>query len=139
MKKIFGLLVLIILIACNKNQSSVRKLDGTWKITSYKVTYAGQDYQFINPFYGIKFVFTKCKLKKDEYCDMSQIVTSTASGSVEETTTNYQYKVLDRGRVLELKENSKTSQIQIVSLSNSNFTFTQVTDTSNVLIEGAKQ
>jgi hypothetical protein len=68
MKKVIlvlATLLVVFVIACNKNQQVVKQLDGSWKVTSQTVNgVAAPDSTYKNTTYS----FTKCKVKKGD-CD----------------------------------------------------------------------
>ncbi len=89
------LMLMFVVASCNKNQTAVKKLDGTWQLT----------HQNGNPVDAdeiTKMTFTKCKLKKDEYCQMS--FSYTALGQT--FSASAQFLVMDDGNTLEYKYTS---------------------------------
>lgn len=88
MKKLAFLLVImtaLVVISCNKNQSAVKKLDGTWTLKKIDGSDVPDSLQYTT-------TFTKCKLRKEEWCDMSV--------TYDGTTTEYEFKVTDKGQTL---------------------------------------
>ncbi|MBD3638605.1 MAG: hypothetical protein HUJ25_14725 [Crocinitomicaceae bacterium] len=92
MKKIVFMtlaLVGLVMISCNKDQSAVKKLDGTWKSVE-------QDGSAIADSNQVTYTFMNCKLKTDEYCD--------ATGKYSDgTTENFEYKVSGDGTIMSWK------------------------------------
>jgi hypothetical protein len=90
MKKtvIFLTLTLSLLaVACNKNQRALKTLEGNWEETSINGDVIEQeDRGTIN--------FQYCKLKKDEWCQMSY------TDSEGNNSGSYDYKVMDKGEVM---------------------------------------
>lgn len=71
MKKIFlSIFVITILASCNKEQLSVDKLEGTWKLTDKKVYLDDVDQQDSSlAGMTVTYTFQSCDLKSDEFCD----------------------------------------------------------------------
>lgn len=99
-KLILGLAVIAIAVACNKDQKAVRTLDGEWTLIKRTYTEDGLSVdETPDSDESETIAFSKCKLKKDEFCDVS-ITFQDPSGS---ETENYMYKVKDDGETLVLK------------------------------------
>lgn len=136
MKKVLLIAIIaIVAVACNKNQSAVKKLDGTWKATSFAVTdSAGVTVDYIS-FIEVSFQFDGCKLKKDEYCNMSTTTTTNIFGITSSTTQSDLFRVIDDGTTLEIKTDSTTSTMTILELTKSNLKVKQVdgNETTNIV------
>lgn len=92
MKKVFVLtlaLGCLLVISCNKDQSAIKKLDGTWVSVE-------QDGQAIPDSSQATYTFNSCKLKSDEWCTAS--VTHS-----DNTTENFEYNVTGEGTVMNWK------------------------------------
>jgi hypothetical protein len=123
--KFIGIFIMLaVFTSCNKNQSAIRKLDGDWQMvestatngqSSTTVTYTSQN--------ASTYDFDDCKLKKDEYCNVS--ITQKIFGV--SVSLNHQYRVTDDGKTLELKNGSYTSTMTIVDLKGKDLTL-QSTD-----------
>ena len=78
MKKIALLAIIAVsMIACNKNQRKIKRLEGTWVATSFQTTDAdGNITDFVKDGEGTyQVTFEKCKLKDDEFCTYSFVQT----------------------------------------------------------------
>jgi len=136
MKKVLLVAIIVIVaVACNKNQSAVRKLDGTWKATSFATTDSTGTTVDLIGFVDVTFVFDGCKLKKDEYCNITTTTITNAFGFTSSTTENDLYRVIDDGTTLEIKADSTTSTMTIVELTRSSLKVKQVdgNQTTNIV------
>lgn len=141
MKKLFAVLTIalsVAVVSCNKDQAAVKKLDGTWNVTSMK--FDGQE--LISSDFTSTMTFSKCKLKKDEWCNSTSTVTF--SGTTE--TTNGVYRVTGDGTTLESKEHADSTDVSsmtIDELTKTNMKATQTMDvggtTYTTVIEAEKQ
>ncbi|MCG8577000.1 MAG: hypothetical protein MI810_19120 [Flavobacteriales bacterium] len=110
--------IALVAVACNKNQQAVKKLEGTWDITKL---------EFEQDLFGTpitvdlvdlggsgSMTFDGCKLKKDEWCNVS----TTLHDPIQDTTitTVSLYRVTNDGTVLETKENDTASTINIITI-----------------------
>jgi len=94
---VFTIFVLLFM-SCNKNQTAVKKLDGTWIATNYEVTKNNLTSDYLDIGMKFKYQFDNCKLKENEYCQIS-IITSNDFG----TETNVDiYRVVNNGNGLEV-------------------------------------
>lgn len=114
LKLIGALALFVVLVSCNKNQQAVKKLNGTWRVTETTVD-NGQTVtttQYSDASNSETYRFDKCKLKKDEYCN----VTFTSGG----VSITQKYRVIDDGETMEIKYEvfgySSTSTMKIVEL-----------------------
>jgi len=104
--------VAIMAVACNKDQSAVRKLNGTWNATSIVQTIGGVSVEVLGSedFGGItssSFTFEDCKLKDDEFCSSTSTIV-TPDGTF---TTSMLYRTTDDGETLETKEEASSTTI----------------------------
>ncbi len=104
----------LIMASCNKNQKAVKMLDGTWEITKI-------DGSSFDPGSSITLNFSKCKLKKDDYCD---VVYTEIEPGYPNYTEAFRYKVIDDGKKMEFKFSeggiSFSYTMQILELTKSN-------------------
>lgn len=105
MKKILAVAFLALLVvACNKDQKAVRKLDGKWVATSYIETYGGSSEDYVaTEGYKLSFTFDNCKLKDDEFC---RLIWEESYPGDDIYTEIYDYRVAGGGTSLELREPS---------------------------------
>ncbi len=136
MKKILMIAAIALLaVACNKNQSAVKKLDGTWTATEYKVSDDGVTVDwlaegFIN---SVTMSFEACKLKDDEFCN----VTTTINTDFGDATEADIYRVSNDGTTLEVKDDLSSTTInssEIVDLSGSYLELKQTDDDGVVTV-----
>lgn len=137
MKKVLMIAAIALLaVACNKNQRAVKKLDGTWSATEYKVSEDGvtvdwMEEGFIN---SLTMVFEGCKLKDDEFCKVTvTIVTEFGSDSEEDL-----YRVTNDGTTLETKDDVSATTIhamEIVDLSGSYLELKEEDDGQTIVIK----
>ncbi len=80
--------VLFFVIACNKDQSAVKMLNGTWELNRYAGIEVPLEQRFTYSFYA-------CKLKQDTYCDFRK---TNPNG----TSIDLMYRVSQEGKKLEL-------------------------------------
>ena len=103
---------LLVLNACNKNQSVVQKLNGNWRATTYEVTENGSTSDYLEIGLDFDFHFDNCKLKKNDYC---QITTTISNNIASETDINL-YRVIDDGQTLEIKDPIDADQTTIYTI-----------------------
>jgi len=140
MKKLFAILTVglgILAVSCNKDQSAVKKLDGSWTATKYSETDGGVTYDYLSSGGTFKMTFDGCKLKADEWC-----VTSSTQvfGGFTFSSTDV-YRVTGDGTVLESKDEKTSttySTITIVELSKSKCVLQDVDGSSTINIELSK-
>jgi hypothetical protein len=104
--------VLLLVVACNKNQKAIKKLDGNWNATAYTVTEDGVTADLIALGFGVQMEFDRCKLKTDEFCSMT--TTLSLDGSTE--TEASVYRVTNDGTKLEQKENLEATSIETIDI-----------------------
>jgi PBP1b-binding outer membrane lipoprotein LpoB len=115
MKKVLMIAAVALLaVACNKNQSAVKKLDGTWDVTSLKVTEDGTSIDFIEAGFinSATITFDGCKLKNDEFCAMT---TTTESDFGTDTEADV-YAVTDDGTTLQTKDDAASTSIETIEI-----------------------
>ena len=118
MKKIIMIAAIALLaVACNKNQAAVKKLDGTWKITSLNSEFDGTQIEAIGLILESgSMTFDGCKLKDDEFCTMTTTLKASALlGGATETDT-YLYAVTDDGTKLQQKEDASSTTINVIEI-----------------------
>ena len=126
------------LVSCNKDQAAVKKLDGTWNVTSMK----SDGTELISSDFKVSMTFNACKLKKDEWCTGSSTVTFAGQTS----TASSVYRVTGDGTTLESKEHKDSTDVSsmtINELSKTNMKATQTDEfggqTYTTVIEAEKQ
>lgn len=92
--------LLIVLSACNKNQSVAQKLNGNWRATNYEVTENGTTSDYLEIGLDFNFHFDNCKLQKNEYCQ----ITTTISNDITSESDIKLYRVINDGTTLEIKD-----------------------------------
>ena len=83
-------------ISCSKDQSAVRKLDGTWTLKS--ATADGEDFDTEGITFTLKF--EKCKVKNE---DCSGSWTQKIEG-FDEQSSNFTYTVTDKGETIKITD-----------------------------------
>jgi len=139
MKKILLIATFVfIAISCDKNQNTVKKLDGTWKATKFASTDStGVTIDLIG-FVDISYQFDGCKLKNDEYCNMTTTTTTNLFGVSTTTTELDSFRVIDDGSTLEVKTGSSSITMTILELTNKSLKVKQVENNTIVNIEATK-
>lgn len=99
-KIILGLLVFTALIACNKDQSVVKKLEGKWLLQTI-------DGNAITEDQSEELNFQNCKLKDNDYCE---VYGTYADGSKDTTM----YRVQENGTQLVTKVTSTGTTFDLV-------------------------
>ena len=115
MKKILMIAAIALLaVACNKNQKAVKKLDGSWEQTSFKIFYSGTSFELVGTegFPTTTYTFENCKLKDDEFCN-GTITQANESGSV---TDAILYRVTDDGTTLEYKDDTSSDTVEKITI-----------------------
>jgi len=136
--------VALLAVACNKNQSAVKKLDGTWNATSLSQTSDGVTIELIGTFIeSATLQFDGCKLKDDEFCNLTTTTKTTAAfGSLTETDASL-YNVTDDGTTLQMKDDASSTTIdkmEIIELTKTTGEFKQTdTDGTVTVIKVTKQ
>ena len=130
MKKVIMIAAIaLVAFACNKNQAAVKKLDGTWNITSLSQSEDGVTLELIGTFIEAgTMTFDGCKLKDDEFCNMTTTTKTVAAFGGITTTDAALYNVTNDGTILQSKEDASSTtvdQIEIIELTKSNGEFKQ--------------
>lgn len=127
------------LVSCNKDQSAVNKLDGSWTVTKLESTSGGTSYDPIAAGdMTMSMTYTKCKLKTDEWCTTTYTQTITGWPSYTESDV---YRVTGDGTTLEVKDSDTSSTIwttTIEELTKSTFRGTSVDGSTTTTIEATK-
>lgn len=100
---VLSMAVFMVLASCNKDQKAVKTLDGTWEVSTvngFPVPASSEAYH--------KYTFSNCKLKDDEYCDVKY------QDNYE--TSNFLYKVSEKGTKLTFKVGTDEISFTIVEL-----------------------
>jgi hypothetical protein len=110
----------LIAVACNKNQAAVKKLDGTWKATSFTYTEDGVTLDLLESGFitSVTYTFDNCKLKDDEFCNLTTTIVSDFGTDTEADL----YNVTNDGETLQTKDDASSTTINaitIVELTNS--------------------
>ncbi|MEO9531827.1 MAG: hypothetical protein ABJG68_13685 [Crocinitomicaceae bacterium] len=141
MKKLLFVAVAIsgmMLVSCNKNQAAVKKLDGSWTVTSAKTTDGSFTYDGVAAGdYTQSMTFTACKLKTDEWCTMSS---TTTWGNLTDTESDV-FRVTGDGMTLESKDDDTSSTIwsmTINELTKSEMTATSTDGSATTVIMATK-
>ena len=87
----------LILVSCNKDQSAVKKLDGTWLLVE-------QDGSAIPDSSQISYTFTSCKLKSEDYCPATLTYPNNSS-------ENFEYKVSNKGETMTWKSDDGNGNV----------------------------
>ncbi len=133
MKKIIHLMILataLFAVACNKDQSSVNKLDGSWTATKAVMSESSFGLAIDLIMFGgsVTYTFDGCKLKNDEWCNATQTITFDGDSETE----NMVYRVSGNGTVLESKSSDTSAvlnTISIIDLNRNNCVLKQVDGT----------
>jgi hypothetical protein len=111
MKKLFMIAAIALLaVACNKDQAAVKKLDGTWKATSVKISFGGLTIDAMPTFItSVTMTFDGCKLKTDEFCNVTTV--TTYPDGVPTETDAAQYRVVGDGEKIEMRDDPSSTTI----------------------------
>ena len=104
--------VLLVAVACNKNQKAVKTLDGNWKATTFTVSEDGITFDYLEFGFTLQMNFDACKLKDDEFCNMTTIITFDGET---ETETDV-YRATNDGTVLEQKDDLASTSIETIDV-----------------------
>ena len=92
----FAVLLTTFLTSCNKDQSCINKLDGTWEVTDGKTTKNGTEVvDTTQSDAKVTYTFSKFKLKDEDEGSLSIKTVATTPVSIN-TTTSAKYKVSDK-------------------------------------------
>tara|TARA_B110000046_G_C12981533_1_gene393560 strand:+ start:1013 stop:1591 length:579 start_codon:yes stop_codon:yes gene_type:complete len=134
MKKVLMIAAIaLIAVACNKNQAAVKKLDGTWSATSYTYTEDGVTLDLLESGFitSVTYTFDNCKLKDDEFCNLTTTVVS-SFGTVTEDDL---YSVTNDGETLQTKDDASSTTVNSITideLTNSTFRSSETDEDGNV-------
>ena len=120
-------LLVLGLASCNKDQKAVKKLDGSWKATSYLITDDGVSVDYVDQGLELTMTFDNCKLKDDEWCNLTQVLVF--QGDTE--TDMALYKVQGDGTQMIWKDSetsTSTTTLSITELTKSNLTIVSTED-----------
>ena len=137
MKKILLIAVIAVLaVACNKDQSTVKRLDGTWKANKWLVTDGAVSIDWLGTGFvtNAEFSFTSCKLKDDEWCPGSLTIVPVLGDPINDA---FIYRVTEKGTVLETKDDLSSvtvNRIEIVEMTRKTLE-TKATDADGVVTE----
>ncbi|MCH2234964.1 MAG: hypothetical protein MK078_11995 [Crocinitomicaceae bacterium] len=139
-KLLFFAFLAVAMIACDKNQRAVKKLEGTWNATKALTTEPtfGLTIDLLgDPVNGsMSFTFENCKLKDDEWCNVS----STISVFGDTESDNSLYKVTNDGTQIEVLDSAGTANIiTIQELTNTEMKATWIDDETTIEMELEKQ
>ena len=138
-KLLFLVFAVAVLIACDKNQRAVKKLEGTWNATKALTSDAGTGISLDIIGFGagsMSFTFDNCKLKDDTWCNVSSTIT--IFGDTEMNTS--MYKVTNDGTQIEVLDSAGTTDvITIQELTDSEMKATLVDGTTTIEMELEKQ
>lgn len=128
--------IALIAVACNKNQKAVKTLEGNWNATEFKVTEGELTVDYLAFGFAVQMNFDGCKLKNDEFCNMTTTITFDGDTDTEASV----YRVTNDGERLEQKENLAATTIQtidIVELTKTTLKLILVEDetTTNITLE----
>jgi hypothetical protein len=129
--------LLFLTIACNKNQKAVKLLAGDWEAT--KLVTTGSDGTAIDlltgGFVSVDYNFDNCKLKDDNYCNMTTTTSISVFGFINESTvTNDLFTIKGDGKIMEVKTDSTANTINITELSKTTLKASQ-TNSNNETID----
>jgi hypothetical protein len=119
MKKLFMIAAIALLaVACNKDQAAVKKLDGTWKVTSMKSTSAllGEIELLGTFFTSVQIVFDGCKLKTDEFCTVTTTTVASALFGGETDVESDLFRVTNDGETIEMKDDASSVTINTMTI-----------------------
>jgi len=134
MKKVLMIAAIaLIAVACNKNQAAVKKLDGTWSATSFTYTEDGVTLDLLESGFvnSVTYTFDNCKLKDDEFCNLTTTVVS-SFGTVTEDDL---YSVTNDGETLQTKDDASSTTVNSITideLTNSTFRSSETDEDGNV-------
>ena len=119
MKKALSILVLaVIFLSCNKDQSAVKKLDGTWDLTKMEIEADLFGTSVKLDLIGLggsgTMTFQNCKLADDEWCNVSSTTFNPLDSST--VTANDLYRVMNEGTTLETKTSDTASTSTIMTI-----------------------
>ena len=143
MKKILLIAAIVLLaVACNKNQKVVNRLDGTWKATKFAVSDTTSsdtaatsiDLITLGVISSFTMTFEKCKLKDGDFCTMSTDLHYFLGDPVQDTSL---FIVTGDGTTLEVKDDLSSTTIvktDIIELTKTTLK-TKNTDSDGYVVE----
>ncbi|MFT4600019.1 MAG: hypothetical protein ACI857_000187 [Arenicella sp.] len=145
MKKVLSILVLtVVFLSCNKDQSAVKKLDGTWDLTKMEIEADLFGVPIKLDLIGLggsgTMSFDNCKLADDEWCNVSSVTVNPLDSTT--VTANDLYRVTNDGTKLETKtsDTASTSTIMTINeLTKSFFSVSWSMDEGDIDAELSKQ
>lgn len=94
MKKLIMLAAItMVAVSCTKEQRSVNKLEGTWKLDKIEENDGSVTVTDDDP--NGEITFNKCKLADEEFCDYSSSVSYEFNGNTYEFAESAEYRVQD--------------------------------------------
>ncbi|MFT5819181.1 MAG: hypothetical protein ACI8ZM_000404 [Crocinitomix sp.] len=130
--------VALIAVACNKNQAAVKKLDGTWNATAFNYTEDGVTANWLELGFitSATYVFDGCKLKNDEFCNLTTTVVSSFGTNTESDL----YNVTNDGETLQTKDDASSTTVNAITideLTNSTLKISETSDgaTTEIILE----
>lgn len=88
----------VIVWSCSKDQKVVKELEGDWSVSSQTVN--GSPVPAAE-YAGVKYNFTKCKVKKGD-CDGTLTIPDSTKGTYSQAFT---YNIQDKGEIINIKFN----------------------------------
>ena len=134
MKKIILIAsVLLLTIACNKNQKAVKLLAGEWEATKIKGEFNGQIIDFVAiGLVDVTYYFDNCELEDDNFCNMSSSTTTALNSTPK--VTNELYTIESDGTVMKIKTDSTVKTFKIIELTE-DFLKSETVDENNKTVE----
>lgn len=103
--------LLLILSSCIKKSEAIKTLEGEWKVTSYIESENGTPKEFINPGgYRLTLIFEKCPVISGGFCPLEWKQYFPSEGTF---TTNLEYRLLDKGSVMEMRNPEDTDNTTV--------------------------
>lgn len=135
--------VLFLTLACNKNQKAVKMLEGDWEATKFVTTDSdGTTIDLLTGgFISVDYHFDNCKLKNDNYCNMTTTTAASIFGiTIDPVVVNDFYTIKGEGTIMEVKTDSTTNTINITELTKTNVKATQTnSNNQSITIELQKK
>ncbi|UKN02326.1 hypothetical protein K6119_02175 [Paracrocinitomix mangrovi] len=99
--------IALVVVSCNKDQKAVKRLDGTWNVSSWLATWNGTTEEYIADGYTFTMKFDNCKLKDEEFCSIT--MTEAYQGSTDSYVM--EYRVAGGGTSLEIRDLDYPSEL----------------------------
>lgn len=90
---LYLLISLLFLTACNKDQDTINKLDGIWKLVQQEGYVNEKLDTSLSTIGNITYQFDGCALNKNDLCSGREIQTS----SIGAITTEFKYRIIEAG------------------------------------------